>query len=183
MMKTDPVQRALELRSSMVSNKELLVADFSGTLQGKDTSRVIELMPLVGTQSYPFRTKVNIKEIDPIASKEYNVPFFDVSNKPDSEIESFVRRHEFDFPLWYKHEQNFKMSQVNFYNAPFILQVAGCNFHDGSSSGGCWYCFVDDQSNDGKPGTGKAYLSAEKTIESMLAAREQIKQQYKAAGY
>ncbi len=181
-MKTDPIKRALELRKTLVLDDKVLAADFTGTLEGIDTSRVIGLMPLIGTNCYPFRTKVNIKELDYLASKEYNAPFFDVLNKSDKEIEDFVKKQDFDFPLWYKKEADFKMNEVQFYNVPFILQVAGCNFHDGSSLGGCWYCFVDDKSNDGKPGAGKIYLGADETIESMLDAREKIKQQYAEAG-
>ena len=182
-VKIDPIKRALELRNTLVLNNKVLVADFSGTLQGKDTSKVVDLMPIVGTQFYPFRTKVNVKELDPLASKEYNTDFFDISEKTDQEIEAFVRKREFDFPLWYKHEDQFRMDKIQFYNLPFILQIAGCNFHDGTSSGGCWYCFVDDKSNDGRKGEGKVYLGIDETIDSMLSAREKVRQQYKTDGH
>ncbi len=182
-MKTNPIQRALELRETLIEDDRVLVADFSGTLQGKDTSKVIDLMPIVGTEYFPFRTKVNVKELDPLASETYGTEFFNASKKIDEEIESFVRRQEFDFPLWFKNEKQFRMNQVQFYNSPFILQIAGCNFHDGSSSGGCWYCFVDDKSNDGKSGAGKVQLSIDETIDSMLSAREKIREQYCAAGH
>lgn len=188
-MKTDPIKRALRLRESLIlkrdksSQDQILVADFTDTLQGKDTSKVIDLMPIVGTYNYPFRTKVNIKEIDPLASEKYGTQYFDLSMRSDSEIEEFLRKQEFDFPLWYKHQKQFNMKEANFYNAPFILQVAGCNFHDGSSSGGCWYCFVDDKSNDGKTRVGKVYLGIDKTIDSMLSAKERIIEQYKQQGY
>ena len=61
--------------------------DWIETLQGKDTTRVIDLMPNVVTGAYVFRTKVNIKQIDPIASKEYGKEFFDIRDKTDQEIE------------------------------------------------------------------------------------------------
>ncbi len=173
-MKTDPIKRALALRNTLVSGERILVADFSNTLQGKDTSKVIDLMPIVGTQHYPFRTKVNVKALDPLASEIYNTPFYHISTKTDADIESFLRKQEFDFSLWYKHDAGFNMRKVNHYNLPFILQVAGCNFHDGSQRGGCWYCFVDDKSNDGKPDSGKVYLSINETLESMLDARKRI---------
>ena len=182
-MKTNPIQRALELRDTLVEADKVLVADFSGTLQGKDTSKVIDLMPIVGTEYFPFRTKVNVKELDPLASETYGADFFNVLGKTDEEIESFVRRQEFDFPLWFKNEKQFRMGQIQFYNSPFILQIAGCNFHDGSSSGGCWYCFVDDKSNDGRPGNGKVQLGIGETIDSMLSAREKIREQYRAVGH
>jgi hypothetical protein len=177
-MQTDPIKRALELRKTLKKGEEVLVVDFSGTLQGKDTSRVIDLMPKVSTGEYVFRTKVNVKEIDPIAVGVYDKGFFDITTKTDYEIERFLRTREFDFPLWFKHHRDFEMKNVRDYNSPFILQVAGCNFHDGSSLGGCWYCFVDDASNNGLVGKGKTFLSATDTIDSMLSARQKVKQIY-----
>ena len=176
-MRTDPITRALELRRTLLEQR-IYVVDFSGTLQGKDTSRVIDLMPNIRTGEYVFRTKVNVKAIDPMAANEYKNEFFDVTQKTDAEIEGFIRKQEFDFPLWFKHSPNFLMKRVCDYNTPFILQTGGCNFHDGSSTGGCWYCFVDDKSNDGIRGKGKASLSATETIDSMLSAREKIKETY-----
>lgn len=181
-MKVDPIKRALELRKSLINtsdDEKILVADFNDTLQGKDTSRVIDLMPNVSNGDLVFRTKVNVKEIDPFAAREYKTDFFDVGKHDDKEIEEFVRKREFDFPLWFKHHKDFSMKKVMDYNIPFALQVAGCNFHDGSSTGGCWYCFVDDCSNDGKLGNGKSYLGITETIDSMIFAREKIREMYK----
>lgn len=181
-MRVDPIKRALELRKTLISDDRVLVTDFSNTLQGKDTSRVIDLMPIIGTKTYPFRTKVNVKEIDPFASEEYLTDFFDISNKTDQEIENFVKKHEFDFPLWFKNDPGFNMREINFYNPPFIFQIAGCNFHDGSAKGGCWYCFVDDASNDGIPSLGKTHLGISETLDSMLSARKQVREKYKEIG-
>jgi len=182
-MKVDPIQRALELRKTLVQGNQILVADFSNTLQGKDTSRVIDLMPNIATNQYVFRTKVNVKPIDPLASKEYQTEYFDLRQKTDAEIEEFIRKQEFDFPLWFKHDKGFSMRRAGDYNPPFIFQVAGCNFHDGSATGGCWYCFVDDESNNGVPGNGKALLGIDETIYSMLVARQKIKAQYSKEGH
>jgi uncharacterized Fe-S cluster-containing radical SAM superfamily protein len=182
-MATDPIERAFELRKTLVQDGKVLVADFSDTLQGKDTSRVIDLMPIKGTDKYPFRAKVNVKYIDPYAAKEYGLPFFDVRKNDDNAIEKTIRESEFDFPLWFKHNQGFKMKDAMSYNAPFILQVAGCNFHDGTSSGGCWYCFVDDESNDGRLSPKKVYLGIEETLDSMQEAREKIKSRYAEIGF
>ncbi|MBN2094557.1 MAG: hypothetical protein JW727_00770 [Candidatus Aenigmarchaeota archaeon] len=48
-MKTDPIRRALELRKTLVREgilgKETLLADLTNTLQGKDTSKVVDMMP------------------------------------------------------------------------------------------------------------------------------------------
>jgi len=180
-MRTDPIKRALELRKTLLEQR-VYVVDFSDTLQGKDTSRVIDLMPNVATGEFVFRTKVNVKGMDPIACQEYKQEFFDVSQRTEAEIEEFIRRQEFDFPLWFKHHPDFSMKKVLDYNTPFILQTGGCNFHDGSSTGGCWHCFVDDKSNDGVRGRGKVSLSASETIESMLSAREKIKDTYSKLG-
>jgi hypothetical protein len=83
-MATDPVERAIALRKKLFSDGKILAVDFTDTLQGRDTSRVVELMPIVGTQTYPFRTKVNVKEIDPLASKEYKTTFADTTQIIDA---------------------------------------------------------------------------------------------------
>ena len=176
---TDPIERAIELRKTLKRNNEILVVDFSDTLQGKDTSRVIDLMPNISSGEYVFRTKVNVKSIDPLASKVYDKDYFDIATHSEKEIEKFVNKQEFDFPIWFKHLPNFSMKKIADYNCPFTLQVAGCNFHDGSSSGGCWYCFVDDKSNNGLVENGKTYLSVNDTINSMISARRKINQEYK----
>jgi uncharacterized Fe-S cluster-containing radical SAM superfamily protein len=182
-MATDPVERAIALRKKLFSDGKILAVDFTDTLQGRDTSRVVELMPIVGTQTYPFRTKVNVKEIDPLASKEYKTTFADTTQMSDADIEAVVRKAEFDFPLWYKHSPGFSMRKITHYNLPFTLQVAGCNFHDGTERGGCWYCFVDDQSNDGEHKPGKTHLGIDETIASMFAAREMVRAQYRESGH
>jgi len=181
-MKTDAVKRALELRDSLIKDGKILVVDFSDTLQGKDTSKVVDLMPNLATGEYVFRAKVNIKHIDPIAAGTYGVDYSDVSKMTDADIEDLVKRQEFDFPLWYKYEDGFEMKKVLDYNLPFIVQLAGCNFHDGSETGGCWYCFVDNKSNNGMPGPGKTYLDPEDAVDSMLSAAEDIKKIYKEKG-
>lgn len=183
-MVTNPIKRALELRQTLISHdkKYILAVDFKDTLQGKDTSRVLDTIAVQGTEIYPFRAKINVKDIDPAAAQEYGKNYFDISKSTDEEIESHLRKQEFDFPLWYKHNSDFKMKDVMDYNAPFIVQVAGCNFHDGCSNGGCWYCFVDDKSNDGIPSKGKTYLSIPEIIQGMKDAKEKWGNFYKNLG-
>jgi len=194
-MRTDSISRALELRNTLIKTekkffmkrKKVLVVDFSDTLQGKDTSTVIDLMPNIKTGEYVFRTKVNVKEIDPIAMKkrregDKSKDLKDTRLMSDAEIEDFIKRGEFDFPLWYKHTPGFEMRKVLDYNPPFILQVGGCNFHDGTETGGCWYCFVDDKSNDGRIAKGKTWIFAKDIVKSMLAARKKVKKQYAEQG-
>ena len=182
-MATDPIARALKLRETLLPENEVMVVDFSGTLQGKDTSRVIDLMPDISNGRYVFRAKVNVKEIDPLASATYGKTFHDTARMDDEAIEEVIRRAEFDFPLWYKHMPGFQMRNAVDYNIPFLMQVAGCNFHDGSETGGCWYCFVDDTSNDGRPGTGKSMLTVEDAVSSMQKAREKVKAAYAEKGH
>jgi uncharacterized Fe-S cluster-containing radical SAM superfamily protein len=177
-MKTDAISRALELRKTLRKDDKVLVTDFSNTLQGKDTSKVIDLMPNIKTGEYVFRAKFNIKDIDPKAAVEYKMPFKDIRQMPSSEIEELIKRQEFDFPLWFKHNQGFDIRRASDYNTPFIAQVAGCNFHDGTETGGCWYCFVDDKSNDGKIAPGKAWLGVDEIIDSMLSAKDKIRSFY-----
>jgi uncharacterized Fe-S cluster-containing radical SAM superfamily protein len=183
-MKTDPIKRALELRKTLISDDEesILVADFTDTLQGKDTSKVLELMPNTSTGDYVFRAKINVKDIDPAAAEVYGKQFFDVEKASEAEVESHLRVQEFDFPLWFKHNPGFSMHRAMDYNAPFVFQVGGCNFHDGGPRDGCWYCFVDDPSNNGVIERGKSFLTADETIDSMLAAREKIRGFYKSLG-
>lgn len=177
-MKTDPVKRAFELRKTLRLDDKLLVVDFSDTLEGKDSSKVLELMPKVSTGELVFRTKVNVKGIDNIASEVYKVPFFDVTKEDGKDIEKYVNKGEFDFPLWFKHDKDFSMKNLNNYNMPFILQAAGCNFHDGSATGGCWYCFVDDASNNGQIGKGKTTLTPDEAIDSMVSAKKKVNEAY-----
>lgn len=179
MGKTDPIERARELRETLKKGDEVLVADFSGTLQGKDTSKVIDLMPNVATDEYVFRAKVNVKEIDPIAAATYGKDFFDVTKHSDDEIERVIQKAEFDFPLWFKDHPDFTMQKTVDYNPPFIMQVAGCNFHDGSEEGGCMYCFVDNVLNDGLVATGKTFLAPGDAIDSMVAASARVKEFYR----
>ena len=181
-MATDPIKRARELRKTIVSGEGLLVVDYSGTLQGDDTSKSIDLMPNVHTGEHVFRAKVNVKDIDRIAADQYGKEFFDVKEKTDTEIEEFIRGQDFDFPLWFKHHPDFSMKRVLDYNPPFILQVGGCNFHDGSKTGGCWYCFVDDSSNDGLVATGKTRLRKESILPSMMFARGRLEKIYQENG-
>lgn len=128
---------------------------------------------------FVIRSKYNIKELDPIAVGVYGKDFFDVSKKADKEIEDFVKRAEFDFPLWFKHNKGFSFKRIGDYNPPIIFQVGGCNFHDGTETGGCWYCFVDDTSNDGLPSSGKTYMGIGETVDSAVNARKKIASIYR----
>ena len=181
-MKVNPILRAKELRKTLINRDKVLVADFSNTLQGKDTSRVIDLMPNTATGEYVFRSKVNVKNIDPLASRVYGKDFFDIAKHSDKEVENYVNHCEFDFPLWFKNHSGFSMKRVLNYNPPLILQVAGCNFHDGSDSGGCAYCFVDNESNDGVINGGKTWIGINETVNSAISAREKVKKIYGEKG-
>ena len=180
--RVNPVKRALELRSSVVRGDNIMVVDFSDTLQGVDAGWILDLMPNVRTGEYVFRSKVNVKEIDPFASGPRH-PFVDIRNMSDSEIENIVKKAESDFPIWPKYSKGFEMKRVMDYNPPFTLQLAACNSHDGTRTGGCWYCYNDSQSNDGIFGKGKTWLNLEDTLVSALAARDMLAGKYKEKGF
>lgn len=182
MTRVDCLKRGIQLISALQrinesGQREILVTDFSDTLQGKDTSKVVDLMTDKHGRAC-FRVKYNVKSIDPLAGKVYQEEYFDCATHTAEEIEAHVRMQEFDFPLWYKHHPSFEMRRINDFNVPFIVQVAGCNFHDGGPTDGCRFCFVDQASNDGKPGAGKAWLSAEDCLDAFLMARERLRQHY-----
>lgn len=178
--RVDPVNRALTLRNTLKNELgDVLVVDFSGTDQGKDTSKILDLMSNVNTREKVFRVKANVKDIDPAGAKSYGKKFIDISKMGDKQIENLVKREEFDFPLWFKSEDFYSMRDLHHYNLPFILQVAGCNFHDGSETGGCTFCFVDNMSNDGRKGKGKTYLSVQDAVASYISARKDFKKFYK----
>ena len=177
----DPVLRAQELHQLLnrggFGQREILVADFSETLQGKDTSRVIDLMSN-HDHRFLFRVKFNAKDVDPLAAEEYGKDFVDIRELSDEQIQEHLKRQEFDFALWFKHVPGFSFGRILDYNVPFIVQVAGCNFHDGSPTGGCRFCFVDNESNDGIDGPKKVWLSVNDCLDSFLAAREKVKKHY-----
>jgi hypothetical protein len=181
-MKIDPIKRGLELRPSLVKgegiDKELLVVDFTNTLQGKDTSKIIDTMKNP-KGNYVFRVKCNEKSIDPLAVDIYGKDFFDVSKHSSGEIMNHMKMAEFDFAIWPSKMKGYAIKRVADYNLPIIIQAAGCDFHDGSETGGCWYCFVDDKSNDGIPGNGKTYMSVSDFVEGAKNARSIIRKAYK----
>ncbi|MFA6594000.1 MAG: radical SAM protein [Candidatus Buchananbacteria bacterium] len=177
---SSPLERAQALHQTIVTpGGRLLVADFSTTLQGKDTSKVIELMPNQDGRKL-FRFKFNAKEVDPLAAGAYGKKFVDTSRLSPGEIEECLKQQEFDFALWFKHIAGYELSRALDYNAPFILQVAGCNFHSGACDGGCLYCFVDNELNDGQRETGKKWLvDVDDVIDSFLMARDKVREIYK----
>lgn len=178
-MIVDPTKRAMELRKTLKKENQILVVDYTDTLQKKDTTKVIDTMPNIRTGEEVFRTKYNVKEIDKLAHEIYGKDYLDPKKEKPEKIENLVKRSEFDFPLWYKEMEDFKMKNICDYNSPLMFQVAGCNFHDGRGYGGCLYCFVDDKSNNGIPGKGKTYLSVEDAVESLQSARSEIRNIYK----
>jgi uncharacterized Fe-S cluster-containing radical SAM superfamily protein len=178
-MYIDAIKRARALRKKLVNEKkELLVAEFSDTLIGKDTSKIVDLQPIVGTEKYVLRTKVNIKEFDFFASKIEGFEYINPMIRNKTEIENFAKKQSFDFPLWFKKDKEFDLRKINYYNIPLIFQVAGCNFHNGSSIGGCNYCFVDDELNNGKKAKNKTYLSINDAFNTLVTTKEKFQEKY-----
>lgn len=178
-MIVDPTKKAMELRKTLKKDNQILVVDYTDTIQKKDTTKVIDTMPNIRTGEEVFRTKYNVKEIDKLAHEIYGRKYFDPRKESPEKIEEVVKRSEFDFPLWFKDMEDFKTEDIPDYNSPLMFQVAGCNFHGTGGNGGCLYCFVDDKNNNGIPGKGKTYLGIEDTVESLQSARNEIRNIYK----
>lgn len=182
-MKTNPVERALELRKTLArkndcGENEYLFVNFSNTLQEKDTSKIVETQPNA-RGDYVYRCKCNEKSIDPRAVDVYGKEYFDVSKKSPVEIINHIKAAEFDFAEWFRSTKGYDIKKLADFNLPIITQIAGCDFHDGSPTGGCWYCFVDYLSNDGIPGKGKTYMTAKESLEGSKMAREKIRRIYR----
>ncbi len=178
---TDPIKRAMDLRTVLKKDDKIMVINFPETLLGKDTDD-IKKFPNVHTGEVVFRNKINVVDIDPFFAKGYRRKFQDIRQMSEQGIEQLVRTAEFDFPLWFKHRPGFDMRKIMDYNPGFIAEVAGCNFN-GGKGGGCRYCYNDDKSNEGCFGKDKALLSADAHLDSMLAARERMRRIYAEKGF
>lgn len=167
----DSEKRGYILRKKLIKENNILVVDFTGTLEGKDSSKIYDLFPNVNTGDYIFRTKVDVKEVDPQWRAQRNLEPFDFSD--EKEIIRCLNK-EFDMPVWFLRGANKPLSNIADYNLNFIYQVKGCNFHDGSKYGGCKFCYVDNISNNGSL-KGGTYISVEDIIDSFVSARSKFK--------
>jgi len=180
----NPIKRGLDQRKNLVNKDKLLVpilkTGMTETQLSADSSKAVPIMSsALNLELGLFRFKSNTKEIDPISAAAYDIPYNDTMD-PD-EIVGLVKTSEFDFALWFKDHPNFSMDRILDYNLPFFIQVGGCNAHDGTPTGGCMYCFVDNESNDCVV-AGKYYLGIDEAIDSMLLARERISEIYQQFG-
>ncbi len=166
--RVDPVKRGIELRKTLVyrhpglDQLKVLCVNFENTVQKQDLSK--GHFKDEGTNTYPYRCKVNVKNFDPELRAAKKLPPF---NFKDTKAILEELNIEFDIPHWFLHKAGDKLENILPYDMPLIYQLKGCNYHNGDEIGGCVYCFVDNKSNSGKPEDG-VYLSTQNLVDSLL---------------
>ncbi len=166
--RVDPLRRGIELRKTLINNEgKVLCVDFEKTIQKQDLTKGHFKDEATGT--YPYRSKVNIKDFDPELRAKQGLPPFDFTDR-NAVYDAMSK--EFDIPDWFRAKAGDKLENILPYDTPWIYQLKGCNFHDGSCAGGCTYCFVDNESNSGKVDRG-VYLSVENILDSFQKAQKE----------
>jgi uncharacterized Fe-S cluster-containing radical SAM superfamily protein len=165
--RVNPFERGIELRNTLAKEGKVLCVNFENTVQKQDLTKGHFRDEATGT--YPYRSKVNIKDFDPELRAKQNLPPFDFTNH--AAIYEAMKK-EFDIPDWFRAKAGDSLENILPYDMPWIYQIKGCNFHDGSGIGGCVYCFVDNCSNSGKPDKG-VYLSVENVLDSFQKVQKE----------
>jgi hypothetical protein len=153
----NPFERGIELRKTLVKDGKVLCVDFALTLQKQDITK--DVIQDVDTGRHAYRAKINIRSLDYELRRQKGLPPFDFSDEKAILVE-LHNDESFDIPLWFLRKAGDKLENIAKYDLSLMYQIKGCNFHDGSSSGGCHFCFVDDKSNNGCPEDG-IYLSVD----------------------
>jgi len=166
----DPFVRGKVLRRKLIDGKNVLCVDFAGSLQAEDIEKRTDLIADADTGAFSYRAKINIKEIDDNERKKKGLSPFDFSDY--SNIMQALN-NDFDFPLWFIRRAGEDISNIIKWNLPFLYQVKGCNFHDGSPGGGCRYCFVDNELNNPDK-QNSSYLSAQNVVNTFESARDKL---------
>jgi len=166
----DPVERGMELRQKLIRNNKILCVDFTGTVQAEDIRKRNDSIQDVDTGAYCYRAKINVKEFDDNERAKKNLPPFDFS---DIKAIKEAMKIEFDIPLWFLRGAGDDLENIKHYNLPMILQLKGCNFHDGTEIGGCTFCFVDNKSNSGEE-DGGVWLSQENVVNTFEAISDKM---------
>jgi len=161
-MRIDAFEKGIELRKKIVRGDKVLCAEFAGTLQEEDIKKRNDMISDVLNGKYCYRAKIDVKAFDDNERKKKNLPPFDFS---DENAIKEALKGEFDMPLWFLRAAGEDLKNIKKYNLPFIHQVRGCTFHDGTEKGGCIYCFVDNKNNSGEE-EGGVWLSAENVVET-----------------
>lgn len=166
----NPFIRGKVLRRKLVKGEDILCVDFASTLQAEDIKKRTDLIADADTGKYAYRAKINIKEIDDPERRKKGLMPFDFSD--DSKIIKALN-DDFDFPLWFVRRAKDDLVEIKKWNLPLIYQIKGCNFHDGSNSGGCKYCFVDNEINSPWK-KNSVYLSAKNVANTFESIRDKL---------
>ncbi|MDP3051964.1 MAG: radical SAM protein [bacterium] len=164
----DPFKRGLFLRKKLVKDGKVLCVDFAGTLQEKDIHK--DLIKDVDVGRYTYRCKINIKDFDPEIRAAKGLPLFDFSDHK-AIFDTINADTNFDIPLWFLRKAGDKLENITLYDLPLIYQVMGCNFHDGTKTGGCIQCFVDDKSNVPNQKRG-VWLTPYSVVHTFMSAKK-----------
>jgi hypothetical protein len=131
--RVDPLQRGIELRKILVNNEgKILCVDLDKTVQKQDLTKGCFKDEATGT--WPYRSKVNVKAIDPELRASKGLPPFDF-NETEAILQEM--RGEFDIPHWFLAKAGDELKNILPYDMPWIYQLKGCDFHDGTEIGGC----------------------------------------------
>jgi uncharacterized Fe-S cluster-containing radical SAM superfamily protein len=166
----NPIEKGAELRQKLVRDKKILCADFTGTVQAEDIRKRNDLIQDVDTGAYCYRAKINVKDFDDNERAKKNLPPFDFS---DLDAIYKALKFEFDIPLWFLRGAGDQLENIKHYNLPMILQLKGCNFHDGTEIGGCTFCFVDNKSNSGEQ-LGGIWLSPQNVVNTYKSISDKL---------
>lgn len=166
---TNPFERGIELRKTLIKYGKVLCVDFAATLQKQDITK--DLIQGVDTGKYAYRAKINVRALDSEIRKQRGLPPFDFSDK-EAILRELNKDDGFDIPLWFLRKAGDDISNITKYDLALFPQIKACNFHDGTSKGGCLFCFVDDDSNNGKPENG-VYLSVENIVNTFEKYRKE----------
>jgi len=167
----DPFERGKELRPKVRKYNRILCADFTGTVQAEDIRKRNDLIQDVDIERYCYRAKINVKDFDDNERAKKGVyNLFDFS---DEKAIKEALKMEFDIPLWFLRGAGDELKNIKHYNLPLILQLKGCNFHDGTEIGGCTFCFVDNKSNSGEA-EGGVWISPENFVNTFQAVSDKL---------
>lgn len=165
----DPTKQAFEKRKYAVRKVDgdvlVLCVNFENTLQLQDI-KVRTSTPIdAATSTYPYRFKIDNKSIDPDERAKKGLPPFDFS-KEQNVINALGVTYSFDMSLWPLRRDNKPISEILNYDMALIFQTKGCNLHDWTESGGCVYCYVDDDSNNATKADTGVWLGAKNILDT-----------------
>ena len=142
------------IKGTLNSRNKYLLANFSGTAQGKDIEKRTALI------NDFFRIKINVKAFSEAEMKKIGKNLVDFSN---SQEVSNALRDEFDMPEWaYLTMKNRPLVD---YNNVLIYQLKGCNIF-------CPWCYVDDINKNSKKDNNSDYFSISEIVDVFQEERK-----------